>query len=272
MPSSPPGPKPSHCISRGDQRRRRVEPRGARPASLHPRTGERAHHVHDGRAVGDRARPARRDAAGTGRHGGAATECGRRRRMGRRPGLTGRELPPATDEREDERGGHDASRDTGAFVMNVHPPRCSLMPFRVSASSTRLMVSHSGAAIAASPPVAITAGVPFISSARRRTSASTWPAAPQITPAWSDSSVVRPSARAGRRSSTRGRRAARRNSSSAEVATPGRDHAAQVGALRARCSRTWSRCRGRRRSPACRRSARAATAFAIRSAPTARLS
>ena len=64
----------------------------------------------------------------------------------------------------------------------------------------------------------------------RRTSASTCPAAPHSTPARSDSSVVRPMARSGLRSSTRGMRAARRNSSSADVPDAGRDRAAQVRA------------------------------------------
>ena len=95
------------------------------------------------------------------------------------------------------------------------------MPLSVSPSSTASTVSHSGATTFAQPPVAITRGVPFISRASRRTSASTSPAAPYSTPARSDSSVVRPSARRGRRNSTRGTRAARRNSSSAEVPTPG---------------------------------------------------
>ena len=69
--------------------------------------------------------------------------------------------------------------------------------------------------------IAITCGVPRISSASRRTSASTAPAVPHTTPARSDSSVLRPSARSGRRSSTRGSRAARWNSASAASPSPG---------------------------------------------------
>src|SRR5262249_54387493 len=86
-----------------------------------------------------------------------------RRSRGRGRGR-GRERP----DRPREQGGRHP-RDSSSHSSSS---KIKAMPFKVSASSTRLTVSPSGVMTAASPPVAITWGVPFIPSASRRTSAS----------------------------------------------------------------------------------------------------